>query len=112
MLAKQNFPNGIVAHFPLNNANLKNSLKLSERAVMKRTGSSKETPVIVPSISGNSLQFNGDAWLDLSSIGKYKSSDPFTVALWVHIPKDLQSGVIFIAARQAFYTISAAFMWR
>jgi hypothetical protein len=94
-LAQTKFPNNIVAHFPLNNATLKNSLKNSEQGVMKRTGSTNETPVIVPSAGGNALQFNGDAWLDLNGIGKYKSSEPFSVALWVHIPKELKSGVIF-----------------
>jgi hypothetical protein len=62
---------------------------------MKRTGSLNEAPVIVASEGGHALQFNGDAWLDLNNIGKYKSSDPFSVALWVRIPKNLQSGVIF-----------------
>ena len=94
-LAKKQFPGDIVAHFPLNNAALQNSLKNSERGAMKRTGSSNETPVIVSSEGSNALQFNGDAWLDLNTVGKYKSSDPFSVALWVRIPKDLQSGVIF-----------------
>ncbi|HVG13504.1 MAG TPA: DUF1549 domain-containing protein, partial [Chitinophagaceae bacterium] len=89
MLAQQKFPRDIVAYFPLDNASLRNSLKKSERGVMGRTGGSNETPVIVPSAGGNALQFNGDAWLDLQNIGKYKSSDPFSVALWVRIPKDL-----------------------
>ncbi len=94
-LAHQKFPKDIVAHFPLNNASLQNSLKPAEKAVMKRTGSSNETPVIAASEGSNALQFDGDAWLDLANFGKYKSSEPFSIALWLHIPKELKNGVIF-----------------
>ncbi len=94
-LAQQKFPQGIIAHFPLNNATLQNSLKNGDRGVMSRTGGSNEVPVIVPSEGSNALQFDGDGWMDLNGIGKYKSSDPFSVALWVRIPKDLPGGVIF-----------------
>ncbi len=91
----QKFPRDVVAYFPLNDSSLKNSIKPFGKAAMKREGNTKESPVMVPDEKGKALRFNGDTWLDLVNIGKYKRSDPFSVSVWVNIPAAIKSGVIF-----------------
>ncbi|WP_205944069.1 LamG-like jellyroll fold domain-containing protein [Pedobacter sp. HDW13] len=39
--------------------------------------------------------FNGDTWLDLNQVGVFSRSEPFSIGLWVNIPKQLTEGVIF-----------------
>lgn len=89
------YPQGMIAHFPLNDASLKNSVKPFEKGVMKREGGIKESPFIINKDDGKALQFDGDTWLDLVSVGKFNRSDAFSVGLWVNIPKEIKSGVIF-----------------
>ena len=38
---------------------------------------------------------NGDVWLDLNDAGVFRKSEPFTIGIWVNIPKELKEGVIF-----------------
>jgi hypothetical protein len=82
----------------LNDVSLKNSVKPFNSAQMNRGLFEKhpeERPNIIATKSGKALQLNGDTWLDLVNVGKFKKSDAFTIGLWVNIPKQLKSGVIF-----------------
>jgi cytochrome c553 len=92
---KNKFPHSLIGHFPLNDALLKNTVAPFARASMKREGGTKESPFIVNVDKGKALQFDGDTWLDLVNIGKFSRSDAFSVGLWVTIPKEVKSGVIF-----------------
>ena len=93
-LLQQKFPRDVVGYFSLNDASLKNGVAAG-KAMMKREGGVVESPLIVSAENGKALQFNGDTWLDLVTVGKFKRSDPFSVGLWVNIPKEIKSGVIF-----------------
>jgi hypothetical protein len=52
-------------------------------------------PVIVPGKSGNAFQSNGDDILKLGKVGIFNRMQPFSIGVWVKIPKDLSKGVIF-----------------
>lgn len=43
----------------------------------------------------NALQLDGDGMLDFPGVGRFKKADPFTVAMYVWVPKELDEGVIF-----------------
>lgn len=43
----------------------------------------------------NALVLDGDAMLDFPGVGRFKKADPFTIALYVWVPKELDEGVIF-----------------
>jgi len=93
-ILQKRFPNDITGYFPLNDASLKNGVA-SGKAIMKREGGVLESPLIVTAENGKALQFNGDTWLDLVNVGKFKRCDPFSVGVWVNIPNDIKSSVIF-----------------
>ncbi|PHN02755.1 DUF1553 domain-containing protein [Flavilitoribacter nigricans] len=92
----ETFPSiGMIAHFDLENAPLKNKLNPSQEAKMDRRFSNNEVPTLVAGKKGKGLLLDGDAWLDLGKIGVFKRSQPFSVALQVNIPQSLENGVIF-----------------
>ncbi|MEO6001118.1 MAG: DUF1553 domain-containing protein [Chitinophagaceae bacterium] len=93
--SSQVFPNDMVAHFPLNNLSLKNILNARDTAIMMREGNVKEKPVFIKSERNNSLLFDGDIWLNLNKVGRFKRSEPFSVGVWLNVPKALTTGVIF-----------------
>jgi hypothetical protein len=95
---QQRFPQDIAAYFPLNDAALKNNVKPFGKAEMNRGLFEKhpeEKADIVGTAEVKAIRFNGDTWLDLVNVGKFRRTDPFSVGLWVNLPKDLKSGVIF-----------------
>jgi len=52
-------------------------------------------PQLLDSQFGKALKLNGDDALELDGVGIYGRANPFTIALWVHIPEKLEEGVIF-----------------
>lgn len=92
-LAKQFIPQtGLIAHFGFEN-DLKNSLNPKQSGRMLReTGD--EPAAFADRGSGKALALNGDVWLDLDCVGAYRKSQPFSVGIWVNIPKNLKEGVI------------------
>ncbi|MEP7230203.1 MAG: DUF1553 domain-containing protein [Ginsengibacter sp.] len=95
---QQKFPQDIVGFFPLNSEALQNSVKPYGKAQMNRGLFEKhpeERPNIITTTAGRALLLNGDTWLDLVNVGKFKRSDPFTIGFWVNLPKELRNGVIF-----------------
>ena len=52
-------------------------------------------PVLVPGRTGNAFKSNGDDVLKLGEVGIFNRFQPFTIGVWVNIPKDLSKGVIF-----------------
>ncbi|MDO1451177.1 DUF1553 domain-containing protein [Rhodocytophaga aerolata] len=52
-------------------------------------------PVIVPGKFGNAFQSNGDDILKLGKVGIFNRANPFSIGVWINIPKDLSKGVIF-----------------
>lgn len=92
-LAKSILPQtGLVAHFGFEN-NLKNTLSPKQSGRMLRE-SGEETPAFADRGNEKALLLNGDVWLDLDCVGAYRKSQPFSVGIWVNIPKNLKEGVI------------------
>ncbi|MEO1011025.1 MAG: DUF1553 domain-containing protein [Bacteroidota bacterium] len=74
---------------------LHNSLNPSQRGTMKRQYAPKQVAHIVEGKSGEGLQLDGDAWLDMGKLGIFQRSEPFSVGLHIKIPEELENGVIF-----------------
>ncbi|WP_394801036.1 DUF1553 domain-containing protein [Niabella ginsengisoli] len=93
---RKTFPNDMVAHFSLK-GNLNNSVKKGEPGSMRRGlgGPIIEKPVFTNTEKGKSVLLNGDTWVDCGKTATYSKSEPFSVGIWVNIPKALKDGVIF-----------------
>ncbi|MCZ2473051.1 DUF1553 domain-containing protein [Aquirufa ecclesiirivi] len=86
---------GLVAYFDLDAA-LKNKVNDKQVAAIKReSGKTGDQPVFVKGKQGQGLAFDGDVYADLSPAGVFRKSEPFTIGIWVNIPKDMKEGVIF-----------------
>ena len=57
-------------------------------------GGSVEDAVIEPGRFGNAFKSNGDDILKLGNVGIYNRFQPFSIGVWVNIPKDVHKGVI------------------
>nr|MCU0341937.1 DUF1553 domain-containing protein [Spirosomataceae bacterium] len=84
---------GLVAHYDFEKKSLANKLNAQQKATMKRE-SGEEPAAFAQRGSGTALALNGDVWLDLNGVGAYRRSEPFSVGIWVQIPKTLKEGVI------------------
>ncbi|PHN01303.1 DUF1553 domain-containing protein [Flavilitoribacter nigricans] len=87
-------PRGLVAHFPLEDERLANLLPPYQQGQMK-TQRVSTTPQMAETEKGRGLALDGDAWLDLGTIGAYERSEPFSVSIRVKVPAGLKNGVIF-----------------
>ena len=86
--------NGLMARYSFDNKSLLNAVTKKDTAQMKReTG--KEPEQWTTGHHGPGLKLNGDAWLDLGKVGIFSKSEPFTVGLWLNIPKNMTEGVFF-----------------
>lgn len=96
-LANEQIPAaGLQAYYTLDNAAFKNSAASQQAGSMKReTGQAGDAPVFTEGHQGKALVLNGDTWLDLGRTGIFRRSTPFSVGIWVNIPKALKEGVIF-----------------
>ncbi len=75
---------------------LVNEVDTAQRGQMKHeTGITGDKPVFVAGRGGQVLSLDGDAYLDLEKVGIFRSSDPFTIGIWVWIPKGMKEGVLF-----------------
>jgi hypothetical protein len=52
-------------------------------------------PVLVPGKFGNAFRSNGDDILKLGRTGIFSRANPFSIGVWVNIPRELSKGVIF-----------------
>lgn len=87
---------GLQAQYTLDNAGFRNSVNARQGGSMKReTGQAGDAPVFTGGHNGQALVLNGDTWLDLGSTGIFRRTAPFSIGIWVNIPKDLKEGVIF-----------------
>ncbi len=93
-LKDNRFPGEPVAHFEFEN-DLNNSVYPEQQAKMDRMFSSGETPVYTKGYQGQGILLDGDAWIDLKNIGRFRRSQPFSVGLNIFIPHDLENGVLF-----------------
>ncbi len=95
-LIQSDFPkNGLVGHFNFD-SNLINLVNEKENGVIKReSGKTGDLPVFGAGLYEKGLNFDGDVYADFGKIGVFRKSEPFTVGMWVHVPKELKEGVIF-----------------
>jgi len=52
-------------------------------------------PVLVPGKFGNAFKSNGDDILKLGKVGIFNRFQPFSIGVWINIPKDINKGIIF-----------------
>ncbi len=87
---------GIQAFYTFDKGSLVNGVNVKDIAVMKReTGQPGDKAVFEERGGGKAIVLNGDTWLDLNKAGIFRRSQPFTIGIWVNIPKQLTEGVIF-----------------
>lgn len=73
-----------------------NKVNNSKTAILRRDWDTKSEPLTFEKNGiGKSLYLNGDTYLDLKEVGIFRKSDPFTIGLWINIPKEMKEGVIF-----------------
>lgn len=83
---------GLIGHYTFQN-NLLNRVDTSKKAEMKHeSGQKGDLPVFE---SAQHLVFDGDAYLDLNTVGVFRKSNPFSIGISIFIPKELNEGVIF-----------------
>lgn len=88
-------PVGKIAHYALDDTQLKNAVRPSQKGQMDRKFSNNEFPVLVEGRQGKALALDGDAWLDLKPVGVFSRHEPFSIGLDIKIPAELQTGFIF-----------------
>ncbi len=86
--------NGLQASYSFDH-HLKDAVDSRNSAELKRDGGPGDAPNYVSAHSGAGLKLNGDGWLDLNPTGIFAKDDPFSISIWVYIPKSLKEGVIF-----------------
>ncbi|MCB0689186.1 MAG: DUF1553 domain-containing protein, partial [Saprospiraceae bacterium] len=92
-LKMADFKSRAAGHYPLD-GHLKNVVNRKIEGKMARTNSSDEKPVFSEGYQGRGLLLDGDAWLDLGGVGAFDRFEPFSVSLFLKLPKDLKDGVI------------------
>ena len=86
---------GLNAFFELD-GNLVNKIDTAQKGEMKHeAGAGGDKPVFSSGRGAQVIALNGDVYLDLSPTGVFSSAEPFTIGMWVWIPKDMKEGVIF-----------------
>ena len=86
---------GLQARFLLN-GNLRNQLDTAIVGEMKHeAGQNGDKPVFAADRGGKVLSLDGDVYLDLFPVGVFRKSAPFSIGMWVWIPKTMKEGVIF-----------------
>jgi hypothetical protein len=95
-LASETIPsNGLKAIYQFN-GDLANKLDTAQKGEMKHDAGAKgDLPVFTAGRTGQALALNGDVYLDLNKTAVFRKSEPFTIGVWVWIPKTMTDGVIF-----------------
>lgn len=95
-LSKETIPKaGLLAQYTFDHGTLRNALNRKQSGSMKReSGAEGDSPVFEKRDKGKSILMDGDNYLDLNGVGVFRKSEPFTIGLWVYVPKELKEGVI------------------
>lgn len=95
-LAGETVPkNGLVARYSFDQKKLLSEVNSKDAAYTTLPFGDKQPPQWTTGYRGEGLKLDGDAWLDLNNVGIFSKSEPFSVGLWVNIPRELKEGVIF-----------------
>jgi hypothetical protein len=94
-LASEKIPRaGLIADFTFDDGTLNDAVNPRMHGIMKQLAG-PEHPSFEKRGDGQALLLNGDICLDLNKVGVFRKSEPFSIGLWVNIPKELKEGVIF-----------------
>ena len=93
--AVREYPSSRVAFFTFDQKSIQNQLKPFQKGMMESSEVKNQNPAYVEGYRGKGVQLNGDAWLNLGGVGVFSKSEPFSVSIWVNIPKSLTHGAIF-----------------
>lgn len=74
---------------------LVNSADRQQKGVMLRDAGVADKPVFEKTARGQVLSLNGDAYAQLTNVGVFRQSTPFSIGLWAWFPRNLKEGVIF-----------------
>ncbi|MCW5517239.1 DUF1553 domain-containing protein [Muriicola sp. Z0-33] len=88
-------PTGLLANFDFNSGQLRNTLNLSQKGRIRRQYANDQKVNLVSGFDGNGLKLDGDAWLHLDNIGNFQRHQSFSIGIRIHLPEELESGVIF-----------------
>lgn len=94
-IAKLEFPASRVAFYSFDQKSLQNQLNPSQKGTMESSEVKNQLPVYVEGLRGKGIKLNGDSWLDLGGSGIFSRSEPFSVGIWITVPKALRDGAIF-----------------
>ncbi len=95
-LKDQSIPKaGLQAKFSFDKNSLKNEVNPRQLAYTTLTANNKQKEKFVEAHRGPGIHLDGDAWLDLDRVGIFSKSEPFSVGMWVKIPKEMKEGVLF-----------------
>lgn len=93
--AKLDFPASRVGFYSFDQNSIHNNLNPSQKGTMESSEVKNQKPAYVDGFRGKAVKLNGDSWLDLGGSGVFSKSEPFSVSIWISVPKSLTDGVIF-----------------
>lgn len=86
---------GLLAQYTFDDGTLKNTINRKQTGSMKReAGANGDMAVFEKRDKGKAIVLDGDNYIDLNGVGVFRKSEPFTIGIWVNVPKDLKEGVI------------------
>jgi hypothetical protein len=94
-IGKLDFPASRVGFYSFDQNSIQNLLNPSQRGTMESSEVKNQKPTYVEGFRGKAVKLNGDSWLDLGGSGVFSRSEPFSVSIWISVPKSLTDGAIF-----------------
>ena len=94
-IAKLDFPASRVGFYSFDQNSIQNQLNPAQKGTMESSEVKNQKPAYVDGFRGKGIKLNGDAWLDLGGAGVFSKSEPFSVSIWISVPKSLTDGAIF-----------------
>lgn len=86
---------GLQAYFTFDKALLVNDRNQQQKGVMKReAGADGGKPMFLKNGTGQAVRLDGDVFMDLTPIGVFSRTEPFTIGIRVKIPGNFKEGVI------------------
>lgn len=85
---------GLQARYTFDRGNLADAVSKNTGSMKRDSGTPGEDPVYESRGGGKAVVLNGDSYMDLNQTGVFRRSQPFSIGIWVNIPKELTEGVI------------------
>jgi hypothetical protein len=94
-ISRLDFPASRVGFYSFDQNSIQNLLNPSQKGTMESSEVKNQEPNYVEGFRGKAVKLNGDSWLDLGGSGIFSRSEPFSVSIWISVPKSLTDGAIF-----------------